>query len=364
MNLIKKQKLINSLLLFLILCTPLLAKEDYRVEKQPKALQTIEAISHEGVLKQKANGFVYLDVSNEFITEVVDHIDLPGKISKRPTAKQSVGAHISVFHEDEKIRPKELGKAFSFTIKEIKSFTLSTRDGLKKLWAIGVDAPELEELRTKYGLSPRLKGYDFHITLGKQLPVAPEGWESDTELSCFNFSDEETLGLNEIGDFVRVDSDAVIQAASKIDQVAQLTLKSNGFVYLNVDNKFVTQTVDKLPVTYRFEPLKASGKTMGAHMSVLYENEVIAKEIWNVPEIGKWFQFTVKELRYVDKGAKRIWLLACDAPSLERYRKSLGLKPKLQNHDFHITLGYELLDQDRIQDDSMEIDEPAMEYVG
>lgn len=346
---------IRILLLLLLSCAPLSAKQDYTVEKQPQAEALCEKISHEGVLKQKANGFVYLDVSNDFINKVVDTLEIPGTINKPPTATRSIGAHISVFDESEMCTPKELGQTFSFSIKNIRSFTLSTRDGLKKLWAIGIDAPELEALRQNYGLLPKLKGYDFHITLGKQLPTAPDGWQKDTALSSFNFSDEETVGLNETGDFVRADSHAVIETALKVDHVAQLMLKSNGFVYLNVDNRIITETVDKLPLTHRFEPVKASDKAMGAHMSVLYENEVIANALWNVPEIGKWFEFEVKELRYVDVGSKRIWLLACAAPALQRYRKSLGLKPKLQNHDFHITLGYEFLEEPCVQDDPMQL---------
>jgi hypothetical protein len=84
---------------------------------------------------------------------------------------------------------------------------------------------------------------------------------------------------------------------------------------------------------------------MGAHISVIYEDEMIKKEIWNLAQAGEWFSFEAKELRYLDrktpKGISRLWLLAVDAPALQRLRTHYGLKPKLKEHDFHITLGYE-----------------------
>ncbi len=187
MNNIKKF-LIYFFLLLLIL-SPLAGKEDHRVESQPIAAEEAITLPNQGILKQKENGFVYLDVPNEFITAIVSLLDHEGILRARPTASRSIGAHISVFHEKENLVPEELGALFSFDFKEIRSFTLHTRDGLKKLWVIAVDSPELENLRQKYGCSPKLKGYDFHITLGKQMPSAPENWEAVEELSSFNFSD-------------------------------------------------------------------------------------------------------------------------------------------------------------------------------
>ena len=43
----------------------------------------------------------------------------------------------------------------------------------KKLWLIALEAPQLETLRESYGLPNRIRGHDFHITLGYQVPAAP-----------------------------------------------------------------------------------------------------------------------------------------------------------------------------------------------
>lgn len=362
MEVVMNLRTINTYIVTLLLVlSPLSAKTDYEVLNQPAALEKALVLSNTGVLKQKENGFVYLDISNQFITAVIPLLDHEGTINARPTAARSIGAHISVFDEGEKITPKELGNSFSFSVKEIRNFTLHTRDGLKKLWVIAVESPELEQLREKYGVSPKLKGYDYHITLGKQMPKAPDGWEKISTLSELNFSNEPTEGLSTKGDFVVVPNSKILKIAAKIDQVARLTLKSNGYVYLDVNDQFVDQIAPHLPLQGSFEPVATGSKKTGAHISVFHEDETIGKEIWNFKEIGQWFTFTVKELRYIDRktanGPQRLWVLAVDAPGLERLRKQYGLKPKMQGHDFHITLGNEALENTMQVDDPMQVDD-------
>lgn len=339
------RKSLCYLSLFILALSPLSAKVDYRVEDQPIAFEEAVILSSEGILKQKENGFVYLDVSNDLINSVVPLLDYPGLLRPRPTASRSMGAHISVFDEKEKISPEELGASFSFFVEEIRSFTLHTKEGLKKLWVIAVSSPELESLREKYGCSPKLKGYDFHITLGKQMPAAQEGWQELETFSLFNFSDEPTVGLSTEGDFVVVEDKDILATAAKVDAVGQLCLKGNGFVYLNVSNDFIDDVLPQLPLQGELDPVSTKPKKMGAHISVIHEDEMIGREIWELVEAGEWFTFEIKELRYIDrkteKGPKRLWLLAADSPALEKLRRSYGLKPKLKGHDFHITLGNE-----------------------
>ncbi|MCB1135897.1 MAG: hypothetical protein KDK78_06495 [Chlamydiia bacterium] len=346
MKLIKNSLFYLSI--FLITLSALSAKTDYRVEDQPIALGEAVILPSEGILKQKENGFVYLDVSNDLIDSVTPLLDYPGLLRPRPTASRSMGAHISVFTEQEEISPEELGASFAFSVKEIRSFTLHTRDGLKKLWVVAVSSPELESLREKYGCSPLLKGYDYHITLGKQMPDAPEGWQDIDTLSAFNFSNEQVEGLLTEGDFVVVEDQDILTTAAKVDAVGQLCLKGNGFVYLNVDNAFIDAVVPQLPLQGDFSPVSTKPKKMGAHISVMHEDELIGSEIWELPEAGEWFNFEVRELRYFEsksaQGLSRTWLLAADSPALERLRTSYGLKPKLKGHDFHITIGTEKVD--------------------
>lgn len=334
-----------SLILLTTLFTSLAAKEDYTVESQPFVMAEACSFSNQGILTQKQNGFVYLDISNAFITSLAPLVEIPGELKVPPTAARSVGAHISVFNETENIVPNQLGQAFSFQVKEVRSLVIHTRDGLKKLWVIAVDSPELEALRQSYGCSPKLKGHDFHITIGKQMPTGPEGWETRDSFAPQNFSASETIGLSKTGDFVTIDDKSILATAAKVDSAAQLCLKNNGFVFLNVSNQFVSKIAPQLPIKGKFTPVSIKPKGTGAHISVMHEDELIGKGIWELSEAGQRFNFTVKELRYVDrktaKGETRLWLLAIEAPALERLRQDYHLKPKLQGHDFHVTLGTE-----------------------
>lgn len=339
---------IFSIFLFVLVFPFVLNGKEYRVEVQPAAIEKAILLPNEGVLKQKENGYVYLDVSNTFIESVVPLLNLSGELRALPTSTRSLGAHITVFDETEHVTPDALNSCFSFHIKEIRSFTIHTRKGLKKLWVIAVISPELENLRQQHGCSPKLKGNDFHITLGKQMPKGPENWEAIDSLSSLNFSEEPTQGLSETGDFIKIEHPALLATAAKVDAIGQLHLKANGFVYLNVDNEFIDATWQQLPIQGRFTPISTKSKSMSAHISTIYEDEMIGHEIWNLQEAGEWFTFEVKELRYVDRkttqGKNRLWLLAADVPGLERLRTHYGLKPKLQGHDFHITLGTEYIE--------------------
>ncbi len=333
----------NYLCLLLLLTCSLGAKVTFNIEHQPAALEKAISLPCSGVLKKNDKGLVYLDVSNEFIS-LADRIDLPGRLQLPPIKSKSIGAHIPVFLASENVTPEELGIEIPFSVTEIRSSLVKSKEGIFKPWEIAVDSSALSDLRQKYGCSPDIKG-DFCIRIGKQFPVAPEGSENIETLSIYNFSEEPTLPMASKGDFVTVLNEEMLATAIKVDAIGQLRLKNNGFVYLDVENDFIKSITPFLEIKGDFAPLSIKGKAMGAHISVLHENETITNEIWTLQNAGEWFHFKVKELRYVDrkteKGLQRLWLLAVDSPALQRLRSSYGLKPKLQGHDFHITIGTE-----------------------
>lgn len=159
------------------ICTTAFAGSDYVVEKQPQVIEQVQQLEAKGVLKQKPNGYLYVEVSKEFIASVLPIIESKGKIvpPQHYTSKKGIGAHISVIYENELIENEiweigELGKEYSFTVKELRTIKLTTNNKLRKLWLLAVEAPELERLRQSYGLKPLLKGHDFHITIGTQVP--------------------------------------------------------------------------------------------------------------------------------------------------------------------------------------------------
>lgn len=153
------------------------AKVDYQVEPQEHVVVQATQFPCKGVLKQKENGYLYLEVSKEFISVLLPLIDAQGKIvpPRHYTSKKGIGAHISVMYENEQIlneiwEIQELGQEFTFSVLELRTVKLTKDNKLKKLWLLAVNAPELEKLREGYGLSSKLKGHDFHITIGSQVP--------------------------------------------------------------------------------------------------------------------------------------------------------------------------------------------------
>lgn len=132
-------------------------------------------LPHCGTLKQlDSDHFVYLDITNDYIYELIKFIEADGFLD--PVlfdGPDPIGAHISVIYGDEAIatgKILEQGQTISFTIKDciiVRPFW----SGVDSLYCIVVDAPELDQIREKYGL-PK-KQYDFHITIGLKPAMNP-----------------------------------------------------------------------------------------------------------------------------------------------------------------------------------------------
>lgn len=175
------QKFFVTALLSVSLFATSFAADDYQVECQPQVIEQVIQLPQKGTLKQKDNGYLYVEVSNDFIADALALIEAPGKIvpPRHYTSKKGIGAHISVMYENEQIvneiwEIKELGQEFTFSVMELRTVKLNKNNKMKKLWILAVAAPELEELRLSYGLTPKLKGHDFHITIGSQVPGVPQ----------------------------------------------------------------------------------------------------------------------------------------------------------------------------------------------
>jgi hypothetical protein len=76
------------------------------------------------------------------------------------------GAHISVFYEDERVKTTEVGKKYRFTLMDIVLVKPSKK---VSYIVLQIKAPELEQLRQKYGRSRLLKQNEFHITLARKV---------------------------------------------------------------------------------------------------------------------------------------------------------------------------------------------------
>ena len=125
-----------------------------------------EHFPQRGVLKNNGD-FLYVALEDGYIQDLVGLIPEEGFAAPPYFGElYDTGAHISVIYPREVGGPlaiSELGRCFNFTVTGCHIYYPRHWEGVEQVWVILVDAPELEELRAKYGLSP---GFAFHITVG------------------------------------------------------------------------------------------------------------------------------------------------------------------------------------------------------
>lgn len=125
-----------------------------------------QKLSTEGELVQQEDGYAYLKVDDAYIHDLFPKLGR-ADFSKPPyfRRKDAPGAHISIVYADEGVRLKEAGQKYRFTLKKIAM--VNPKKDVSYI-VLELDAPSLEKLRESYGLSPKLKGHEFHISLAKK----------------------------------------------------------------------------------------------------------------------------------------------------------------------------------------------------
>lgn len=123
-------------------------------------------LPHHGTLVQEKDGYAYVKVDDGYIKSLFPMLHASAfqkpPYFRRPDAP---GAHISLAYENEQVALKEVGRTFTFELESIK--VVHAKKGISYI-VLTVKAPELENLRKRYGLSPLLQGHEFHITLAKR----------------------------------------------------------------------------------------------------------------------------------------------------------------------------------------------------
>lgn len=120
-----------------------------------------------GILRENAEGFVYVDVDDNYIHELIHFIEGNG-YEEPPYFGRSdlVGAHITVVHANEG-RPGKIaeeGQVIHFTPLECRIIQPPNWEAIENVYLIEVVAPELDAIRAKYGL-PKFE-FGYHITVG------------------------------------------------------------------------------------------------------------------------------------------------------------------------------------------------------
>lgn len=154
--------------------TTAVSQEQASLELNPSWQEVLnyaqENLSLDGQLIVKSDGFSYIKVDDDYIHVLFPMLGLQEEGFKKPPyfrSNEAPGAHISVFYVNENINPEEVGEYFHFELKQIVIVKPSKDTSYAVLQ---VESPELEKLRVKYGLSPKLFGHDYHISLAKKTP--------------------------------------------------------------------------------------------------------------------------------------------------------------------------------------------------
>lgn len=121
-----------------------------------------------GILRN-SDGFVYVDLDDAYIHQLVTFIEQEGFQEPPYFGKDLVGAHITVIYPNEIEKYgietiQETGRTIHFVPNTCQAVRPPTWQAIDEVYFVVVDAPELDAIREKYGLPKR--EYAFHITIG------------------------------------------------------------------------------------------------------------------------------------------------------------------------------------------------------
>ena len=146
--------------------------------KVPAALklakQNKEQVICKGKLRQTSDGYVYVNVPNDLVDGLYKLInDSDPRIQRPPYGQKkynNIGAHISAIKGDEveenELEIKEIGEEIEYTTGELYTVNPEGWDDMQRVWFVNVESTELEKIRDRYGLSKKIDGHEFHITVG------------------------------------------------------------------------------------------------------------------------------------------------------------------------------------------------------
>ena len=133
-----------------------------------------------GLLRQTSQGYVYLDIDNQFILALFPYLVFHN-LSRPPYFNlfhSPNGAHIPVipareayFQEIGLIR--EAGQEYSFEIEGLYSVQPNHWPEIEEIWYFKVNCPELEQLRRKYFLPALPNSHPLIIATAIKPAIAP-----------------------------------------------------------------------------------------------------------------------------------------------------------------------------------------------
>lgn len=130
-----------------------------------------EHLPQTGLLKQTEEGFIYIELPSEYVFETFPLIEQEFLSLPPYFGEGKVGAHITVATREEIAQRgfppiPHLGEQIPFSIVHFAKVLLAENSPLgTEAYLFLIEAPMLEEIRAQLGLSPKIKDYEFHITV-------------------------------------------------------------------------------------------------------------------------------------------------------------------------------------------------------
>ncbi len=120
----------------------------------------------------------------------------------------------------------------------------------------------------------------------------------------------------------------------------KLTTDARGFTYLAIENEYIYELLPFLETFGATNPPYFNAiYDAGAHISVILASENHSPI--DLEKIEDDIPFTITGCYFVEPEnwveMEIIWFLTVDSPRLSEIRTSLGLSPKIEGHEFHIT---------------------------
>ncbi|HSW71985.1 MAG TPA: hypothetical protein VLG44_01065 [Chlamydiales bacterium] len=131
-----------------------------------------EQLKKKGKLTENSKGFIYVEVQDEFIRDLLPLINdpnaKPAPYLDNYTSPSS--PHIPVILVSERqakeiANVKEVGEEVAFEILGLHSVSPHNWPKVDKVWFLTVLSSRLEEIRRRYRLPPRIGGHDFIIAI-------------------------------------------------------------------------------------------------------------------------------------------------------------------------------------------------------
>lgn len=138
------------------------------------------------------------------------------------------------------------------------------------------------------------------------------------------------------------DCPQILEYAEKNLPHSGILKNQEGFIYVKVDDAYIHNLIPFL-ASEGFEEPPYFGRPdlVGAHITVVYPDEVKKYGLKTLHELGQTISFTLENCKVIHpprwKGVDEVYLIVVDSPELDQIRAKYGLSKR--HYAFHITIG-------------------------